>query len=88
MIAHAAAISAHGTHDETHVLVLEAPGEFELLRLESQLRGVLGDWVEAFRELDPPYNGQLMSIGIEPVAWHYADPRTIRRFLKKFPLLK
>jgi len=82
MILHAAAESAHGTTTGTHAVVLSAKNETALLNLEQRLK-----WENiphsAFREPDPPWNGALMSIGINPLE----DRSMVRRFLKRFSLL-
>jgi hypothetical protein len=82
MILHAAAESATGTVPGTYAVALSAPNEESLLQLESKL---LWERIphSAFREPDPPYNGALMAIGINPVE----DRRIVRRFLKGFPLV-
>lgn len=82
MLVHAAAESSKGTVSGTHAVVLGADAENTLLKLEEKLR--LADVPHsAFREPDPPYDGALMAIGIEPVK----DRRMVRRFLKGFTLL-
>ena len=82
MLIHAAAESASGTIPGTYAVALSAENEDALLRLEKRLT-----WEQiphsAFREPDPPYNGALMAIGINPVE----DRRIVRRFLKGFPLV-
>jgi hypothetical protein len=80
MIAHAAALSAAGTTSHTHVVILQAPSEQDLLELESTLAFEQVPFA-AFREPDAPYNNQLMSVGILP-----CDRRIVRRLLKGFPL--
>jgi len=82
MLVHAAAESSKGTTTGTHAVVLGAPSEDTLLELEKRLqRNNIPH--TAFREPDPPYNGSLMSIGIEPVE----DRRMVRRYLKGLSLL-
>jgi len=82
MILHAAAESSSGTVPGTFAVALSAPNEESLLELETKLA-----WAQihhsAFREPDPPHNGALMAIGINPVG----DRRMVRRFLKGFPLV-
>jgi hypothetical protein len=82
MIAHAAAESSKGTVSGTHVVVLSSKDVGALHKLEQRL--ITAEISHsAFREPDPPYNGALMSIGIEPVR----DRRMVRRFLAGFSLL-
>lgn len=83
MIAHAAALSSLGTTSNTFVVVLAAPNESSLLALERKLQQEGLPFV-AFREPDAPYNGALMSIGINPVP----DRRMVRRFVRDFHLLE
>jgi len=83
MVVHAAAQSAKGTTPNTYAVVLATPGEAALLDLEQRLIFARVPHA-AFRETDPPYNGALMSIGIEPVE----DRRMVRRFLKGLSLLE
>ncbi len=82
MLVHAAALSSVGTQPNTHVVVLEAPSKTALEKLEKSLTFEQVEHV-AFREPDPPWNGQLMSVGINPVN----DRRRVRRFFKQFKLL-
>jgi len=82
MLVHAAAESARGTKPGTFAVVLSSPDEAALKDLEYRLKCATIPH-SAFREPDPPFNGQLMSIGIEPVE----DRRMIRKFLKGFKLL-
>jgi hypothetical protein len=81
MLVHAAALSAAGTTESTHAVVLQAPNEQALLELEQRL---IFEQIPhaAFREPDAPYNGQLMSIGIAP-----CDRRIVRRYLRSFFLV-
>lgn len=82
MIIHAAAESARGTVPGTFAIALAADGERDLLRLEERLARA-GIPHSAFREPDPPYCGELMAVGIEPVM----DRREVKRFVKRFSLL-
>lgn len=82
MIVHAAGESARNVVPGTYAVALSAKNEHELLKLERRLRQFDVPHA-AFREPDPPWDGALMSIGIEPVQ----DRRVVRRFLRGFPLL-
>ncbi len=81
MLIHAAGESAINIVPGTYAVALSSPDEGRLLKLEQRLL-----WEEiphaAFREPDAPFNGALMSIGIEPVE----DRRMVRRFLRGFSL--
>jgi hypothetical protein len=81
MTIHAAAESSQGTAKGTYAVALHAPDEQSLLELEDRLR-YAGIPHSAFREPDPPYNNQLMSIGIEPT-----ERRMVRRFLVGLPMI-
>jgi len=82
MTIHAAAESASGTVPGTFAVALSAPNEESLEQLEQKL--IFAQIAHsAFREPDPPYNGALMAIGINPVE----DRRIVRRFLKGLPLV-
>jgi len=83
MLIHAAGESAVGIAHNTYAVALSAENEKELLALEQRLRYYNVPHA-AFRESDPPYNQELMAIGIYPVN----DRRLIRRFLKRFSLIK
>jgi len=82
MVVHAAANSSSGTTSQTRAVVLTAD-EAQLVRLADEL-AFEGVPHVAFRENESPYNGALMSIGIEPVE----DRRMVRRFLKGLLLLE
>jgi len=82
MLVHAAANSHTGTAPDTRAVVLTTPSENGLLCLERRLL-FEGINHHAFREPDPPYNGQLMAIGIAPAN----DSRIVRPLLKGFSLL-
>lgn len=82
MIIHASAESSRGTVPGTFAIALVADSELDLLRLEQKLLGA-GVPHSAFREPDPPYNGALMAVGIEPVT----DRKRVKRFVGRFSLL-
>jgi len=82
MILHAAAESALGTAPGTFAVALSAPNAESLEQLEQKLTFAQIAH-SAFREPDPPFNGALMAIGINPVE----DRRMVRRFIKGFPLV-
>lgn len=82
MIIHAAGESAHGVVPGTYAVALVAKDERELLKVESRLKEADVPYA-AFREPDHPWNGSLMSIGIEPVK----DRRMVRRLLRGLSLL-
>lgn len=66
----------------THVVALHAT-EQQLLELEIQLRSI-GYSFKAVREPDPPWNGQLMAIGI---ASQLRTPQ-LKKLLSRFKLAK
>ena len=80
MIVHAAGESAKEISPGTYAVALAADSETALLRLEQRLQFEQIPHA-AFRE--PDRDNELMAIGIEPVE----DRRTVRRFLKGFPLI-
>lgn len=82
-LAHAAARSADGLHTEgTHVVVLAARDERELLTLESVLTQS-DHYFVSIREPDLPWSNQLMAIGLRPL------PRmALGRLLRRYPTLK
>lgn len=82
-LVHAAGESSDRLPSRTNAVVLEVPGEEELVALATGLasRGI-GHVV--IRESDPPYTGQAMAIGLEPVR----DRTEVRRVLSHLPLLK
>lgn len=80
MIVHAAGESSHNVTSGTYAVALAADSEAALLRLEQRLQFEQISHA-AFRE--PDRDNELMAIGIEPVE----DRRTVRRFLKGFPLI-
>jgi len=82
MLVHAAALSSEGITPNTHVVVLCSKSIKDLERLKLILRNEDIPHA-AFHEPDPPWNGQLMSVGIHPVS----DRRLVRRYLKRFKLL-
>jgi hypothetical protein len=65
-----------------HAVVLAARCETHLLELEARLRAG-GVSFHAIREPDPPWNGQLMAIGL-PIQ----DRHVLRPFLSDIPTLK
>lgn len=76
-----------GLHAEPtglYAVALAVRDEAELLLVEDKLR-----FYEiphrAIREPDPPWCGQLMAIGVVPMA---RDGRSLRRVLQRLPLLK
>ncbi len=81
---HAAGESAQNTEvpPHTHAVVLAVPDEASLLVVETNLK-LAGVDIAAIREPDPPWNGQLMAIGIKP------QPREkIRKLLSNLPLYR
>jgi len=80
MIVHAAGESATDVQRGTFAVVLGAQDEAHLNKLEKRLQ-LQSIPHAAFRE--PDRNYELMSIGINPVE----DRRTVRRFLRGFPIL-
>jgi len=65
----------------TSAVVLAVADEEGLRRLSEALGAIPHKVV---RESDPPYTGQLMAIGVEPVA----DRKHVRRWLSSIPLLR
>ncbi|NJK32610.1 MAG: hypothetical protein HC927_09480 [Deltaproteobacteria bacterium] len=81
---HAAGESVRGALPEhTIAVALAADDEAHLLALERELRR-LGIAHRAIREPDPPWNGALMAIGLEPVR----DRARLRAVTGKLRLLK
>lgn len=81
---HAAGESSPGNLPATtHAVALHAESEQDLLDLEARL---LQDGVAhvAIREPDPPYNNQLMAIGIVP----QVRSKTLRKATCRFPLVR
>lgn len=80
---HAAGESGAG-QPGLYAVALAVRDESELLRIEDRLR-----FYEiphrAIREPDAPWCGQLMAIGVVPMA---RDERSLRRVLQRLPLLK
>lgn len=82
-LAHAAARSAAGLHAEnTHVVVLAAKDETELLCLEAALTASPYQFVSV-REPDAPWDSQLMAIGLAPL-----PRKQLGRMLRRYPTLK
>lgn len=67
----------------THAVVLEAQNEQHLLdvRVQLQIAEIPHELIE---EIDPPYAGQAMAIGIHPIE----DRTSIQKILSYLPLLK
>ena len=63
-------------------MALAAKDEAELLKLEYKLN-MADSPHRAVREPDPPWDGELMAIGISPI-----DRDQIKKFVKKYPLVK
>lgn len=79
---HAAGESANDTvKPGTYAVVLGATAN-QLAELERQLE-VVGVRFSAIRESDPPYEGELLAIGIEPQL-----KSQVRRYVSSLPLLK
>ena len=77
---HAAGESSPGNIPKgTYAVALEARDELALLRLESALT-IDGIAHVAIREPDPPWNNQLMAIGVAPCQREH-----VRRHLRSFP---
>jgi hypothetical protein len=67
-----------------YAVALAVHGEAELRLVEDRLR-FLEIPHRAIREPDPPWCGQLMAIGVVPMA---RDDRRLQRALRRLPLLK
>jgi hypothetical protein len=80
---HAAGESGAGQRG-LYAVALVVRGEAELLLVEDRLRFHEVPF-RAIREPDPPWCGQLMAIGVVPMA---RDDRDLRRVLQRLPLLK
>jgi len=79
---HAAGESSPGNlPPETHAIALEAADEAALLKLESRLQQA-GIPHTSIRELDAPYLGALMAIGLPP----QPRSRLIRKYLSQYKL--
>jgi hypothetical protein len=81
---HAAGESSHGLllPEGTYAVALHARSELELQAVEAKLKAA-GIPHRAIREPDPPYVGELMAIGIHPIAGE-----EVRRLLSSLPLVK
>lgn len=80
---HAAGESSTGNLPKnTFAVALAVPGEEKLLELEKQLLETRIPH-NAVREIDPPYNGQLMAIGICPTIRD-----KVKGVLSQLPLVK
>jgi hypothetical protein len=81
---HAAGESAPGDlASGTHAVVLSVPNEDPLRSVQFNLRKREIPHI-AIEEPDPPWNGQLMAIGLIPTT----DKKKISRALGRLPLLK
>lgn len=82
-IAHAAGESSPGhLPPGTYAIVLALPNERALVKEADRLRR-LGIAYHAVFEADPPYEGQLMALGLAP-----ARRSALHRHLSSLPLLK
>ena len=82
-LVHAAGESSPGNLAEgTYAVVLQVPGEPELLALAERLERA-GLRPVRVVESDPPYAGQLMALGVPP-----ARKEILRRHLSSLPLLR
>jgi len=81
---HAAGESTRGVllPEDTHAVALHARSELELQAIEAKLRAARIPH-RAIREVDQPYSGQLMAIGIHPLMGE-----EVRRLLSNLPLVK
>lgn len=88
MIVHAAGESSPGSlPDDTRAVVLAAPSAIQLDLYRWRLAGEiakLGRRLAVIVELDPPYHGQLMALGLPPMPRVELGPAL--RILKKLPL--
>lgn len=83
-VVHAAGESSPGALPEhTHAVVLAAKHECQLLQVEEELLARSIAHV-AIREPDAPWNGQLMAIGVVPLA----DRTKLQPITKKLRLLR
>lgn len=82
-VAHAAGAGSERHPPEAHVVVLAARDETHLRSISQRLleMEVAQTLVQ---EVDPPYNGQAMSIGLELVR----DRRSVNQALSSLPLLR
>ena len=83
-VVHAAGESVRGIElpENTHAVALHARSEDELLAVEAKLRAA-GVPHRSIREVDAPYQGQLMALGIHPLAG-----QEVRRLLSSLPLAR
>lgn len=82
-LVHAAGESSPGNLAEgTYAVVLEVPDEAALRAVKARLSLTQVALVAVY-EPDPPFNGQLMALGLVPVR-----KEAVRRFLSSLPLLK
>jgi hypothetical protein len=83
MLVHAAGESAPGNLPEgTFAVVLAVPDEGALILVVARLAAAGVSFVRV-TEPDPPYNGQLMAVGVRP-----ARKEVVRRHLSSLPLLR
>jgi hypothetical protein len=83
-VVHAAGESTQGVElpENTHAVALHARSQDELLAMEGKLRAA-GIPHRSIREVDAPYEGQLLAIGIHPFAG-----QEVRRLLSSLPLAR
>lgn len=82
-IVHAAGESSPGNLPKnTHAVVLAVPDQAKLLALERKICE-LDIPHKAIREPDDPWNGQLMTIGIEPMQKYL-----VKKIVSNLPLLR
>lgn len=83
-VVHAAGESSRGIElpSDTHAVALQARSELELLAVEAKLKAA-GIPHRAIREPDLPYEGQLLAIGVHPLAG-----KEVRRLLSSLPLAR
>lgn len=80
---HAAGESASGVESGTYAVALAAKDEAHLEFIEARLRRLCIPH-KAIREPDPPWNGALMAIGIEPVL----DRQPLKKVTKNLKLIR
>lgn len=82
-IAHAAAQSARGMHDdETHAVILAARDELHLA-IETERLEAAGVELVRIHEDSAPHNGALTAIGLVP-----RQKEVLRRLVSSLPLLR
>lgn len=81
-VVHAAGESSPGALPEGTFAVVLAASQEKLLELSEVLKAA-GIGYKIIRENDPPYSGQIMSLGIQP------ERRSkLKKYLRYFPLLQ